>query len=78
MNSKQLFTLLLVGFLLATQLPSLICILSHTPEGDLEDTPDTTETVNEIEALVRCITPESAGAAIVSVLSAGAAQKLNG
>lgn len=52
------FSILLV-ILLITQLPTMFCALSHSPDGYVENM-DTTETVNKIEGLIGCITPTSA------------------
>lgn len=59
MNPRGAIALILVAILLITQLPTMFCALSHTPDGDIEDT-STTETANSIESLIRCITPTSA------------------
>jgi len=59
MNLRGTIGLILVVILLVTQLPTMLCVLSHSPDGDIENT-STTETVNNIEGLIGCITPTSA------------------
>lgn len=59
MNPRGIFALILVVILLITQFPTMFCVISHSPDGDIEDT-TTTETVNKIESLLRCVTPTSA------------------
>lgn len=59
MNPRGVIALILVVVLLITQLPTMICVLSHSPDGDMEDV-TTAETANNIESLLRCVTPTSA------------------
>lgn len=59
MNPRGIITLILVAILLITQLPTMFCVLSHSPDGDIENT-STTETADSIESLIGCITPTSA------------------
>lgn len=76
MNPRGIIILILVAILLITQLPTMFCVLAHSPDGDIEDT-STTETANNIGNLLGCITPTSAVGVIFFVVGGFVAALLN-
>lgn len=76
MNPRRTIVILLLIVLLITQLPTIFCVLDQSPGGDIEDT-NTTETANNIEDLVGCITPTSAFGLFFFIVGGFAAALLN-
>lgn len=57
MDLRITIALVVVVLFILTQLPTIGCILSHSPEGDLDTT--TAETGDKIVGLVSCVPPTS-------------------
>lgn len=66
MNPRVAIQLVLLIFLIITQLPTMSCVMSHTPEGDIENASNS-ETFAGIESLIRCVTPSSIMGVIIFV-----------
>lgn len=58
MNLRSTIMLGLVVLLILTQLPTMFCILSNTPDGDIENVSNS-ETMSGVNSLIGCITPTS-------------------
>lgn len=76
MNMQGTIISVLMAILLITQLPTMFCVLAHSPDGNIEDT-STTETTNNIKNLVQCITPTSAFGLILFVVGGFVTALLN-
>lgn len=76
MNVRGIIILILVAILLITQLPTMFCVLAHSPNGDIEDT-STAETANNIGNLLKCITPTSVFGVVLFVPGGFVAALLN-